>query len=136
MDNLNKVLEHYNNLLNLTGRAKDYKSINAILQSQYKTTKNLYEIEKANYEDLQARTDRLKQQLENDDLGEKEREMIQGEYDDLVTYTAEAQEKMYSYLEELGDEAASIFSNTMDEIREKFESSLSDAWSSFDDLNT
>jgi hypothetical protein len=43
---------------------------------------------------------------------------------------------MYSYLEEIGNTAAEIFSNTLSQIREDFESSLSDAYTSFDDLNT
>jgi hypothetical protein len=43
---------------------------------------------------------------------------------------------MYGYLEDLGNTAAEIFSNNLSKIRKEFESSLSDAYSSFDDLNT
>jgi galactokinase len=68
MTNLTKILDHYKTLLNLSGRQYDYKTIGAILDSSLTNARNLYEISKANYDDLQERADRLKDKLENDNL--------------------------------------------------------------------
>ena len=136
LEHMGEVLDHYRTLLDLTGRSKDYKTIGAILESSLNNSKNLYEIAKANYEDLDARTQRIKKQLEDDSLGEKEREMLEGELATLTTLTAEAQSEMYSHLEAIGEMAAEIFANTMAQVRKDFEASLSDSWKSFEELNT
>jgi hypothetical protein len=54
MENLNSVLDHYSNILELVGKQDDYTSKNKVLSSKAKNLRNEIDVQKRLYEESAA----------------------------------------------------------------------------------
>lgn len=118
------ILEHYRNVLSLIGREQDYKSMIAISDGQIKVIQNLLDAEKANYQSLLAEKAHYEEVLADSTLGEKEREMLQAEYDALLPVIRDAHSEVMSLTEELAEAAAQKLADQLADARKQLEEAL------------
>ena len=124
MDALTGVLEHYKSILELTGKGQDYKAIDTILQGQAKTIKNNYEVSKKNYEMLLKEKEEVAARLALMDESSAGYEIEKAKLDELTAATDEAYEEMLSDAEEYLSTLREIWENSMDQIKEATEKTL------------
>ena len=124
MEDSISVLEHYQNMLSLIGRENDFESVGTLLEGQLKINQDLLRVQTQNYETLVKQKEDLEQQLNDTPLGSDEREMIEAQYNAIVSAASEAQKEILSTTETIGELAASILENSLSEVKKQLEETL------------
>ena len=144
MEHLTSVLEHYQNLLSIIGRSKDYEAMGNFLQGQADTIKDRLSVAQSYYDVLLQQKDEIQAELEAaiKSGDEAKIEMYQKEWDAIVDETDAAQEEILSLTEEWAEAMKSVIQNNMEKIADTLEKTLTGGTTfdtlmdGFDKLNT
>lgn len=144
MEHLTSVFEHYQNLLGIIGRSKDYKAMGNFLQGQADTIKDRLSVAQSYYDVLLQQKDEIQAELQAAIAsGDKAMiEMYQKEWDAIVDETDAAQEQVLSLTEEWAEAMKSVIQNNMEKIADTLEKTLTGGTTfdtlmdGFDKLNT
>lgn len=144
MEHLTSVFEHYQNLLNILGKSKDYKAMGNFLQGQADTIKDRLSVAQSYYDVLLQQKDEIQAELEAAIASGDEAmiEMYQKEWDAIVDETDAAQEQVLSLTEEWAEAMKSVIQNNMEKIADTLEKTLTGGTTfdtlmdGFDKLNT
>lgn len=144
MEHLTSVLEHYQNLLSIIGRSKDYEAMGNFLQGQADTIKDRLSVAQSYYDVLLQQKDKIQAELEAaiKSGDEAKIEMYQKEWDAIVDETDAAQEQVLSLTEEWAEAMKSVIQNNMEKIADTLEKTLTGGTTfdtlmdGFDKLNT
>lgn len=146
MEHLTSVLEHYQNLLSIIGKSKDYEAMGNFLQGQADTIRDRLDVAKEYYEMLKenSKVDEYWANYQaalaegNDDMATWWKEQWDAEVDALDA----AQEEMLSLTEEWAEAMKSVIQNNMEKIADTLEKTLTGGTTfdtlmdGFDKLNT
>lgn len=139
MESASGVLEHYTSLAELMGKSTDYQYMGKILSSQAEVAADAYKVSKANYEMLKGQeADREKAYKDAvaRDASEEELELLEKQWWDARTATAEAQDQMLSDAEAWGEALGAILDNALSKAAQALENTLADGFGSFDAMNS
>ena len=144
MEHLTSVFEHYQNLLGIIGKSKDYKAMGNFLQGQADTIKDRLSVAQSYYDVLLQQKDEIQSELQAAIAsGDKAMiEMYQKEWDAIVDETDAAQEQVLSLTEEWAEAMKSVIQNNMEKIADTLEKTLTGGTTfdtlmdGFDKLNT
>ena len=144
MEHLTSVFEHYQNLLSIIGKSKDYKAMGNFLQGQADTIKDRLSVAQSYYDVLLQQKDEIQAELEDAIASGDEAmiEMYQKEWDAIVDETDAAQEQVLSLTEEWAEAMKSVIQNNMEKIADTLEKTLTGGTTfdtlmdGFDKLNT
>lgn len=144
MEHLTSVFEHYQNLLGIIGKSKDYKAMGNFLQGQADTIKDRLSVAQSYYDVLLQQKDEIQSELQAAIAsGDKAMiEMYQKEWDAIVDETDAAQEQVLSLTEEWVEAMKSVIQNNMEKIADTLEKTLTGGTTfdtlmdGFDKLNT
>lgn len=137
LEHLNSVLEHYNNLLDLTGQSQNYDARGKVLAAQEKNAANIYEVNKAYFDNKQAEADALKAQLDAALASGNEgaAELYQKQWEDADAAAREAQENMLSSAESWAEAIKATLENKLAGLADTLADALTGG-KGFDQLNT
>ena len=144
MEHLTSVLEHYQNLLSIIGKSKDYEAMGNFLQGQADTIKDRLSVAQSYYDVLLQQKDEIQAELEAaiKSGDEAKIEMYRKEWDYIVDETDAAQEQILSLTEEWAEAMKSVIQNNMEKIADTLEKTLTGGTTfdtlmdGFDKLNT
>lgn len=144
MEHLTSVFEHYQNLLSIIGRSKDYEAMGNFLQGQADTIKDRLSVAQSYYNVLLQQKDEIQAELQAAIASGDEAmiEMYQKEWDAIVDETDAAQEQVLSLTEEWAEAMKSVIENNMEKIADTLEKTLTGGTTfdtlmdGFDKLNT
>lgn len=144
MEHLTSVFEHYQNLLGILGKSKDYEAMGNFLQGQADTIKDRLSVAQSYYEVLLQQKDDIQAKLQAAIAsGDKAMiELYQKEWDAIVDETDAAQEEVLSLTEEWAEAMKSVIQNNMEKIADTLERTLTGGTTfdilmdGFDKLNT
>lgn len=144
MEHLTSVFEHYQNLLSIIGKSKDYEAMGNFLQGQANTIKDRLSVAQSYYDVLLQQKDEIQAELEAaiKSGDEAKIEMYQKEWDAIVDETDAAQEQVLSLTEEWAEAMKSVIQNNMEKIADTLEKTLTGGTTfdtlmdGFDKLNT
>ena len=137
MEHQGKLLDHYKNLMSLTGKETDYEALGALLQGQAKLATNNLSISKATSEMYSEEAARLKtlmdsaQKSGNNDLFETYKQ----QWEAAEEKSREAQDQMLSDLQSWAESEKAILENTLADLGKSLEETLTGG-KSFDEVNT
>ena len=137
MEHLNSVLDHYQNLMEITGKSTNYENLTAVLQGQADLIKNSYEVSKANYEWLKSEADDLKVLMDEAQAAGNTAayEGYRNEWLAAQAAAEEAQDEMLSQAAEWAEAMKTIVSTKLEELSKVLEESLTADFGSFDELS-
>ena len=144
MEHLTSVFEHYQNLLSIIGKSKDYEAMGNFLQGQANTIKDRLSVAQSYYDVLLQQKDEIQAELQAaiKSGDEAKIEMYQKEWDAIVDETDAAQEQVLSLTEEWAEAMKSVIQNNMEKIADTLEKALTGGTTfdtlmdGFDKLNT
>lgn len=149
MESASGVLEHYTSLAELMGKSTDYKYMGNILSSQAKVASDAYKVSKANYDMLKDQEadrekaykdayDALKASGATDEelANNAQLELLEKQWWDAQTATAEAQDQMLSDAEAWAEALGAILDNALSKAAQNLENTLADGFGSFDAMNS
>lgn len=144
MEHLTSVFEHYQNLLGIIGKSKDYEAMGNFLQGQADTIKDRLSVAQSYYDVLLQQKDEIQAELQAAIASGDQAaiEMYQKEWDAIVDETDAAQEQVLSLTEEWAEAMKSVIQNNMEKIADTLEKTLTGGTTfdtlmdGFDKLNT
>ena len=144
MEHLTSVLEHYQNLLSIIGKSKDYEAMGNFLQGQADTIKDRLSVAQSYYDVLLQQKEEIQAELQAaiKSGDEAKIKMYQKEWDAIVDETDAAQEQILSLTEEWAEAMKSVIQNNMEKIADTLEKTLTGGTTfdtlmdGFDKLNT
>lgn len=144
MKHLTSVFEHYQNLLSIIGKSKDYKAMGNFLQGQADTIKDRLSVAQSYYDVLLQQKDEIQAELQAAIASgdEAKIEMYRKEWDAIVDETDAAQEQVLNLTEEWAEAMKSVIQNNMEKIADTLEKTLTGGTTfdtlmdGFDKLNT
>ena len=144
MEHLTSVFEHYQNLLSIIGKSKDYEAMGNFLQGQADTIKDRLSVAQSYYDVLLQQKDEIQAELEAAIASgdEAKIKMYQKEWDAIVDETDAAQEQVLSLTEQWAQAMKSVIQNNMEKIADTLEKTLTGGTTfdtlmdGFDKLNT
>lgn len=119
------VLDHYKNLLEITGQGQDYKKLDLILKGREKILADEAAVAKAEYEMFKQQEEEARQRMEAAINDPEAFETYKKQWEDAVEVTQEAQEKMLSSMEEWAQAMRDTLENTLEDLKDTLSKSLS-----------
>lgn len=135
MEHPTKVMEHYDNILDLTGGEKDYAAKAVIYQGVEETRKYQAETKKAYYDMMKAEADTQKQQMEALDPSSAAYEYAKAEWEAAQELADQAQLDMLDSIEEWAQAVKDVLTNAMASAIDQLEKDLTNGLG-FDKLTT
>lgn len=135
MENLNSVLDHYSNILELVGKQDDYASKNKVLSSKAKNLRNEIDIQKRLYEESAADAEYWAQKMNEAEVGSNEYETYKKNWQAAEAAAQESQDAMLAKTQEWAEAMKSIIENELAGFADTLEKSLTGGIS-FDELMT
>lgn len=137
MEHATSVLEHYQSILELTGRSNDYDAMGEVLRGKSQTTKNEMDAAKAKY-DLYAGEVEAKKALYDKAMAEGNEaaaEQYKKEYEAALAAAQEAQDEFLSKAEAYAESLKAVLENSLAGFAQDLENALTGG-TSFDQLTT
>lgn len=135
MENLNSVLDHYSNILELVGKQDDYASKNKVLSSKAKNLRNEIDVQKRLYEESAADAEYWAQKMNEAEVGSNEYETYKKNWQAAEAAAQESQDAILAKTEEWAQAMKSIIENELAGFADTLEKSLTGGVS-FDELMT
>lgn len=135
MENLNSVLDHYSNILELVGKQDDYASKNKVLSSKAKNLRNEIDVQKRLYEESAADAEYWAQKMNEAEVDSNEYETYKKNWQAAEAAAQESQDAMLSKTQEWAEAMKSIIENELADFADQLEKSLTGGVS-FDELMT
>lgn len=135
MENLNSVLDHYSNILELVGKQDDYASKNKVLSSKAKNLRNEIDVQKRLYEESAADAAYWAQKMNEAEVGSNEYETYKKNWQAAEAAAQESQDAMLSKTQEWAEAMKAIIENELADFADQLEKSLTGGVS-FDELMT
>jgi hypothetical protein len=135
MENLNSVLDHYSNIMDIVGKKEDFASRKKILTSKANNLKNEAEVQSKIYEESNAEAMKWAQKMTEVAEGSNEYETYKKNWLAAQEAANEAQDAMLSKTEEWAEAMKSLIETEFEELADIMEKSLTGG-TSFDELLT
>lgn len=135
MENLNSVLDHYSNILELVGKQDDYASKNKVLSSKAKNLRNEIDVQKRLYEESAADAAYWAQKMNEAEVGSNEYETYKKNWQAAEAAAQESQDAILSKTQEWAEAMKAIIENELADFADQLEKSLTGGVS-FDELMT
>ena len=135
MENLNSVLDHYSNILELVGKQDDYASKNKVLSSKAKNLRNEIDVQKKLYKESADDAAYWAQKMNEAEVGSNEYETYKKNWQAAEAAAQESQEAILAKTEEWAQAMKSIIENELAGFADTLEKSLTGGIS-FDELMT
>ena len=135
MEELNSVLDHYSNILELVGKQEDYATKSKILQSKATNLRNEMQVQQELYEKSNAEAEKWAAKMATAIEGSNEYETYKKNWIAVQEAANEAQDNMLSKTEEWAEAMKAIVENELADLGHTMEESLTGG-TSFDELLT
>lgn len=135
MEELNSVLDHYSNILELVGKQEDYATKDKVLQSKATNLRNEMQVQQELYEKSNAEAEKWAAKMATAIEGSNEYETYKKNWIAAQEAANEAQENMLSKTEEWAEAMKAIVENELAGLAKTMEESLTGG-TSFDELLT
>jgi hypothetical protein len=113
MEQLNSVLDHYTNILELVGKQDDFATKNQILGAQANNLRNEIDVQKKLYEESNAEAEKWAAKMAAATEGSSEYETYRKNWEAAVSASDEAQDAMLSKTQEWAEAMKSIIENEL-----------------------
>ena len=127
------MLEHYQDLLDLTGQGQNYDAMRKVLDAQQETINNEYESSKIAYEMWRKQADDSYQKMLNATTDD-DRERYKKEWEEAEQYANDAQDRTVNNAKKRAEIAAAIYENTLNRLNKQMEIALTNG-RSFDEVS-
>ena len=131
MEHLTSVLDHYQNLLELTGRQKDYDNMGKVLRGRAQTIEDQAKVSKATYEMFANQAKELKEQMEAAE-GTDNYDFIRQQWLAAQEAAEETQDQMLSDAAEWAEAMKAAIENELAGLADVLENALTAEFGSFD----
>ena len=135
MEELNSVLDHYSNILELVGKQEDYATKGKVLQSKAANLRNEMQVQQKLYEKSNAEAEDWAAKMATAIEGSNEYETYKKNWIAAQEAANEAQENMLSKTEEWAEAMKAVIENELAGLAKTMEESLTGG-TSFDELLT
>ena len=135
MENAASVLDHYNSLMELTGKNKDYQMMNDLLRAQADVAEDAYRTSQATYNMFKMQAEDRKEKYERGKNGPNA-DILKQQWLDAENAAAEAQDQMLSDAEAWAESMQAILDNSLAKFADELEDALTGNFGSFEALNT
>ena len=135
MEELNSVLDHYSNILELVGKQEDYATKGKILQSKATNLRNEMQVQQELYEKSNAEAEKWAEKMATAIEGSNEYETYKKNWIAAQEAANEAQDNMLSKTEEWAEAMKAVVENELAGLAKTMEESLTGG-TSFDELLT
>lgn len=135
MEQLNSVLDHYSNILELVGKQEDYTTKGKILQSKATNLRNELQVQQELYEKSNAEAEKWAAKMATVIEGSNEYETYKKNWIAAQQAANEAQDAMLNKTEEWAESMKAIVENELAGLAKTMEESLTGG-TSFDELLT
>ena len=135
MEELNSVLDHYSNILELVGKQEDYATKGKVLQSKATNLRNEMQVQQKLYEESNAEAEKWAEKMANAVEGSNEYETYKKNWIAAQEAANEAQDNMLSKTEEWAEAMKAVVENELADLAHTMEESLTGG-TSFDELLT
>ena len=135
MEELNSVLDHYSNILELVGKQEDYATKGKVLQSKATNLRNEMQVQQKLYEESNAEAEKWAEKMANAVEGSNEYETYKKNWIAAQEAANEAQDNMLSKTEEWAEAMKAVVENKLADLAHTMEESLTGG-TSFDELLT
>jgi hypothetical protein len=135
MEELNSVLDHYSNILEITGKQEDYATKNKVLNAKATNLRNEIAVQTELYEKSSAEAEKWAEKMANAVVGSNEYETFKKNWIAAQEAANEAQDNMLSKTEEWAEAMKEIIQNELAEAANLMEKSLTGG-TTFDELLT
>ena len=135
MEELNSVLDHYSNILELVGKQEDYATKGKVLQSKATNLRNEMQVQQKLYEKSNAEAEDWAAKMATAIEGSNEYETYKKNWIAAQEAANEAQENMLSKTEEWAEAMKAVIENELAGLAKTMEESLTGG-TSFDELLT
>lgn len=135
MEELNSVLDHYSNILELVGKQEDYATKGKVLQSKATNLRNEMQVQQELYERSNAEAEKWAAKMATAIEGSNEYETYKKNWIAAQEAANEAQDNMLSKTEEWAEAMKAIIENELAGLAKTMEKSLTGG-TSFDELLT
>ena len=122
-DGLLNTLSHYQNVLSIIGKETDYDAINEVLEGRVEVLNDMVTASEAVITYYDSQLAQMRSALTNA-TSEADKKFWQEQIDEMTAYKQEEQEKLYGYLEEIGETANTILSNSIEKAFKEMEDAL------------
>ena len=127
MEHLSGVLEHYNSLMTLMGKEKDYKTMGIILDGQLKVAEDKLAVSESTYKMYAAEVKKYEDDIENGvyaSMTDAEKELFDKEYQAALQKASEAEEEFLSNAEATVEAWKTKMQNELDGFGKDLEKAL------------
>ena len=135
MEELNSVLDHYSNILELVGKQEDYTSKKKVLSARAANLRNEMQVQQNLYEESMAQAEQWYEKMNAATAGSNEYETYKKNWIAAQEAANEAQDAMLSKTEEWAETMKAIVEAELSELAKIMEESLTGG-TSFDELLT
>ena len=135
MEELNSVLDHYSNILELVGKQEDYASKKKVLSARAANLRNEMQVQQNLYEESMAQAEQWYEKMNAATAGSNEYETYKKNWIAAQEAANEAQDAMLSKTEEWAETMKAIVEAELSELAKIMEESLTGG-TSFDELLT
>ena len=135
MEELNSVLDHYSNILELVGKQEDYASKKKVLNARATNLRNEMQVQQNLYEESMAQAEQWYEKMNAATAGSNEYETYKKNWIAAQAAANEAQDAMLSKTEEWAETMKAIVEAELSELAKIMEESLTGG-TSFDELLT
>ena len=134
MQHQGKILDHYKNLLSLSGGENDYEKLGAILEGQSDLMSNNLAVSKSTFAMYSEEEKRLKDLMDTAPEGSDAFETYKQQWEAAAEKSREAQDQMLSDLQSWAESEKAILENTLADLGKSLEETLTGG-KSFDEVN-
>lgn len=137
MEHQSSVLEHYQSILELTGKKTNYKALGAVLESQAEASENSMRIAKESLDMYTKLADEqyAKHQQAVNNSNEAAADLYLKQYEAALEAANQAEEEYLSKAKEWGEKLKLVLENTMNDLARDLENTLTGG-TSFDQMVT
>ena len=137
MEHQSSVLEHYQSILELTGKKTNYKALGAVLESQAEASENSMRIAKESLDMYTKLADEqyAKHQQAVNNRNEAAADLYLKQYEAALEAANQAEEEYLSKAKEWGEKLKLVLENTMNDLARDLENTLTGG-TSFDQMVT
>ena len=135
MDHLSNVLEHYNNIISITGRDSDYEAMGIVLEGQAHAAENKMTVAKSTLEMLQQEAAEAREKMLNAEEGSAAAELYKQEYEAALAEVEKAEDAYLASAEEWAEKLKAVLENALKKMRRDLEKELTGG-TSFNQMTT
>lgn len=123
-DNFSSLIEHYKNIVSLTGGEKDFVRMNKILKSEEKILENTISVSKARVDMLETQRTKILRELKKTNISQEYKDKLEEDLREIENLITSEESNIMDAIMRLSEIALETLNNTLGQARQAFEQTL------------